>query len=200
MPAPSAIPTVTLRKAFISLMDQTGRPLLRVDERQRSRGPAKEVYALPDGKTLRLRTNNMPALMVRVEDGSVDVPLPFENEDFVGIAFPAINKTDTVIGYLVPTAVAAEAIRTAHRKWLAAKKSRSRDNNTRVLKFSGDTDLPWLGYAKRWEEYCIGEIKIGDHPVAAAVNALDLEIANARRRIAAVAGKPESAIRISIDF
>lgn len=189
-----SIPNVKLRQAFLSLMDRTGQPVQRVIDDQPSRGPAKEVYRLPDGKTVRLRTNNKPALMVKVQDGTVDVPLPFEGEDFVGIAFP--TGLDVVVGYLVPTAVVTNAIRAAHRKWLADE-THSPDNDTRVLRFDGNTDLLWFGYAQRWPQYQVGEIKIGERPVASA---LDLEIANSRRRIAAAAGKPESAIRISIDY
>lgn len=195
MTTTSNLSNISMRQAFLNLMGQTGRPLERVVADQPTRGPAKEVYRVPDGKTVRLRTNNMPALMVKVDDGTVDVPLPFENEDFVGIAFPA-EQQDTVVGYLVPTAVATKAIRAMHRKWLADE-TRSRDNKTRVVRFDGNTDLPWRGYAQRWAQYRIGEIEIGKQPVASA---LDLEIAASRKRIAALTGRPENAIKISIEF
>jgi hypothetical protein len=48
-----------------------------------------------------------------------------------------------------------------------------------------------------WAQYRVGEIEIGNQPVASP---LDQEIADSRRRIAALAGRPESAIRISIEF
>ena len=195
MTTTSNLSNISMRQAFLNLMGQTGRPLERVVADQPTRGPAKEVYRVPDGKTVRLRTNNMPALMVKVDDGTVDVPLPFENEDFVGIAFPA-EQQDTVVGYLVPTAVATKAIRAMHRKWLADE-TRSRDNKTRVVRFDGNTDLPWRGYAQRWAQYRIGEIEIGKQPVSSA---LDLEIAASRKRIAALTGRPENAIKISIEF
>ena len=196
MTTPGTLSNVTMRQAFFNLMNQTGRPLQRVVADQPSRGPAKEIYSLPDGKTVRLRTNNMPALMVKVDDGTVDVPLPFEHEDFVGIAFPTAEQQNTVVAYLVPTAVATKAIRAMHRKWLADE-AHSRNNKTRVLRFDGGTDQPWRGYAQRWAQYRIGEIEIGNQPVASP---LDQEIANSRRRIAALAGRPESAVRISIEF
>jgi hypothetical protein len=194
----TAIPNVKLRQAFLGLVEQKfGEQPQRVIAGQPTRGPAKEIYRV-DGKTFRLRTNNKPCLMAKVASSDVDAPLPFEGEDLVGIAFPA-ERDGFVVGYLVPSTVAVKAMRDAHRKWLASEERRERsgDNQTRVLRFDGDTDLLWFGYAKRWAKYNIGEIEIDAQPVASA---LDLEIANARRRIAAVAGKPESAIRIAIDY
>jgi len=193
-----SVPNVKLRQAFLDLVEQKfGQPPQRVMAGRPTRGPAKEVYRV-DGKTFRLRTNNKPCLMAKVENADADAPLPFEGEDLVGIAFPA-EHNGIVVGYLVPATVAAKAMRDAHCKWLAseARRERSGDNQTRVLRFDGDTALLWFGYAKRWAKYKIGEIEIDAQPVASA---LDLEIANARRRIAAAAGKPESAIRIAIDY
>jgi hypothetical protein len=199
MPTQDLIPTLTLRRAFLEMMQMAGRPLQRIDE-------TKEIYRLPDGKTMRLRTNNMPAVMAKVADGSADARLPFEGEDYVGIAFPAIGKPDTIVGYLVPSEVAAKAFHTAHRKWLAADTSRSRDNRARVLKFDGRPDLPWRGFEERWHEYLIGEIAldvlptVSELPTVIAKSALDVAIAECKKRIALLAGTPVSAISISINF
>jgi len=147
----AAIPNVKLRQAFLGLVEQKfGQSAQRVIAEQPTRGPAKEVYRV-NGKTFRLRTNNKPCLMAKVESAADDAPLPFESEDLVGIAFPA-ERDGFAVGYLVPSTVAAKAMRDAHRKWLASEERRERggDSKTRVLRFDGDTDLLWFGYAKRW--------------------------------------------------
>jgi hypothetical protein len=193
-----SIPNEKLRQAFIGLMARKGRSIERVIGPP-SRGPAKEVYRLPDGQTLRLRTNNKPALMARTESSALDAPLPFEGEDFVGVAFPS-ERAGFVLGYLVPTSVAVRAMRDGYREWLGSDNRGRGDNKTRVLRFDGDSQSLSHDYANRWSEYCLGEIEVDAPPAAGRSTALDLEVANARRRIAAAAGKPESAVRIAIDY
>jgi hypothetical protein len=104
MATATTIPNVKLRQAFLSLVEQKfGQQPQRVVADQPTRGPARQVYSV-DGKTLRLRTNNKPCLMAKVESGDVDAPLPFEGQDLVGITFPA-DRDGFVVGYLVPSAI-----------------------------------------------------------------------------------------------
>jgi hypothetical protein len=71
---------------------------------------------------------------------------------------------------------------------------------SRVLRFDGDGSFLYNGFARRWSEYCLGEIRLDQTPVAPRISRLDEVIARARREIAREAGKPESAVKISIDF
>jgi hypothetical protein len=140
-------------------MAQTGRPIERVARPADRRGPAVEVYRLPNGQTLRLRTNNKPALMAKTDSGAVEARLPFETEDYVGIAFPA-ERPNFVVGYLVPAEVVVRAMRDNHREWLASDDEHSDDNQTRVLRFDGDARSLGHGYASRWSEFHLGEIEL----------------------------------------
>lgn len=188
-----------MRQAFAGLMARTGRPIERLARTSDRRGPTVEVYRLPSGQTLRLRTNNKPALMARAASGAADARLPFETEDFVGIAFPA-ERPNLVVGYLVPTEIVVQAMHDNQREWLA-NGDHGHDNETRVLRFDGDARSLGNGYANRWSEYRLGEIELdASPPPPGRSTTLHQEIADARRKIAAACGRPESAVRIAIDF
>lgn len=190
------VPTLTLRRAFLEMLRQVDRPAEHI-------GDTEEIYKLPDGKTFRLRTNNMPALMAKVANGTTEARLPFESEDFVGVAFPAIGKPDTIVCYLVPSIVAAKAIRAAHKKWLGEKKTHSRDNTHRHVRFDGRPDHPTRGYAEVWQKYLIGEIGLDVLPPEAMEinsNELTREIMFAKKHLAEVAGVPVNAVSITISY
>jgi hypothetical protein len=192
------VPNRDLRQAFLTLMDRAGKPIERCpNATPGQRGPSPEIYRLRTGQTVRLRTNNKPAAMALAKNGAVDAHLPFEDEDFLGIAF--LSGEQKVAGYLVPSAVAAKAFREGHRLWLAADASHSRETKTRILFFDSEAklDRPHHNYDSKWSKYCLGEIDLEE---AATPSSLDQEIAEARRRIALKAHRPESAVRISIDF
>jgi hypothetical protein len=130
-------------------------------------------------------------------DGTVDARLPFETEDFLGIAFLA-ERTNTVVGYLVPTAEASRAIRDSFREWLEADASHSRDNRVRTLYFDGNESRAHHGYDRKWSQYCLGEVNLDE--MAPPPSGLDEVIAQAKRAIAAAARRPETAVRITIDY
>ncbi|SRR6266540_3760286 len=181
------IPNERLDQAFVALMARAGKPVERIYPRSGRVGRSDKVYRLPNGQTVRGRTNNRPAVMVKTDSGAVEARLAFEGEDFLGIAFP--TGRNTVTGYLVPTKVAAKIIRARYQAWLADL-SHSRECLTRVLRFVDEQP-------NFWSEYCLGEISLDATPV---VTALDRLIAKSKREIAAEAGRPESAVTITIGY
>jgi hypothetical protein len=190
------IPTPTLRRAFLEMLRKNGQQAERV-------GETLEVYKLPDGKTFRLRTNNQPALMAKVASGDVAARLPFEGENYVGVAFPAVGNPHVIVCYLVPSDVAAKAIRVSHKNWMVEKKTRSRDNQSRLLRFDGRPDHPSRGFEQRWHQYLIGEIDLDALPpekMEIDTSELTREIMAAKKHLAGVAGVPVNAVSITISY
>jgi hypothetical protein len=162
------------------------------------RGPIPAVFSLPNGKTVRLRTNNKPAVMTKAESGAADASLPFESEDYLGVVFPA-ERPNVVVGYLVPSPVAAAAYRDIHARWLAADPGHSRDNETRVIRFDRIPGALNDGYANKWAEYCLGEIEL-DAPAAPSRTAGG-DIVECVKRMRAVAAEyGYDGVRISIEI
>lgn len=196
MKTPNRIPSETLEQAFVTLMDRAGKRVIKDNMRSVGQlGPLPQVFQMPDGGTARLRTNNKRVVLAKVATGDIEARLPFESEDFLGIAIPA-ERPNAVVGYLVPSKVAARAMRDGHQEWLKDS-SHSRENKHRALNFDGNEGSASYGYAKKWSEYCLGEISFDDMPAA---RALDQVIAEARRKIASSAGRPESAVMITIAY
>jgi hypothetical protein len=119
--------------------------------------------------------------------------LNFEGQqDFIGIAIP--GPRGSVECFLVPSEVAVEALQVAHEKWLADGHA-GNISRLRAVRFDGDPQLAWEGFSQKWVQYHL----------AAAVSTdpgfrLMQVIANSRRAIAAEAGRPESAVSISITY
>jgi hypothetical protein len=113
-------------------------------------------------------------------------------QTFIGIAIPGPNGS--VECFLVPTDEAVERLRSAHRSWLATHPASVSD--ARAVRFDGDPRLAWEGFSEKWAQFRLPAVTsaTGVRP--------DLEqiIADSRRVIAAQVGRPESAVRISIDF
>jgi hypothetical protein len=188
------MPNTHLREAFRTLMARAGKPIQRITSTTERRGPTPEVYRLNDGRTVRLRTNARQALMAKTATGDVSADLPWEEEDFVGVAFPG-ERPNSVRGYLIPSTVVSRDVRDAHSQWLAS--GGSIENRTRVIHFDGDPAKLGWGYAHRYSEYSLGEIDLAARHEASE---LAQEIAESKRRIAAKAGTPESAVKISIEY
>jgi hypothetical protein len=196
-----SIPTKKLEQAFLALMSLAGKPTEPLGRQPGQRGPAPKAYRLQSGQTVRLRTNNRQAVIAKVESGAWDAPMPFESEDFLGVAFPG-QRPNTVVGYLVPSAVAEREFKERQRGWLDEDPSHDRDNQMRELRFDGDEGVDGYGYSRRWAEYCLGEISLDALPAPAAPtpDARAQALAEARRNLAAVFQVPEQAVRISIDY
>src|SRR5688572_29200849 len=83
------VDTGTLRQAFRDTMAAVGRPLERLQRVPGSRGLVKEIYRMPSGQTVRLRTNRKRALMTVADGPNSADALGFEGQqDFIGIAMP----------------------------------------------------------------------------------------------------------------
>jgi hypothetical protein len=183
-------------------MANAGKPAAPVAGQPGQRGPAPKVFQIQNsGQTVRLRTNNRQAVMAKVASGAWDATLPFESEDFLGVAFPG-DEPNTVVGYLVPSAIAARDFKERQRRWLDGDPSRDRDNKARVLHFDGDEGVDGYGFASVWAQYCLGEISVDALPAPAAPrpDTRAQALAEARRNLAAVFQVPEHAVRISIDY
>jgi len=210
-PKPSKVSIATLRQAFLDIMRNAGQPLERID------GP-HEIYRLPNGKTVRLRANNQPGLMAKAASGDPNARLTFEGEDYVGIAYPEHDvkagtvKAGTVgvLGYLVPSKVATKAIRAGHKHWLATPGRNDRphdpDNRMRVIRFDGDPARPGRGFNMHWQEYLVGFIELPPDgndaavPLASTESAIQQKVEACKRELAALTGRPVSAISISISY
>ena len=192
------VPTATLRQAFLEMLRRNDRPAERI-------GETEETYKLPDGKTFRLRTNNMPALLSKVANGTVEARLPFESEDYVGVAYTAaaIGHPSIIVCYLVPSDVAAKAMRANHREWLKDK-SHSRNNESRLIRFDGDPRQSGRGFQEHWYRYLIGETTpdVLPHDGDANIDSTKLsrKIETCKQELAALAGVLPSAVSISISY
>jgi hypothetical protein len=166
---------------FERLMAENGTSVQRIPEERRA-----AVYRLPDGKTVRLFTNNKPVLMVAKYWSD---HLGFERNDLVGISYALDGKTRV---FLVPTENVVRAMRDQHQQWLAESPSHD-PNRAPILKFSGRHN----NYAEKWHQYLIGEI--GAEAATPSETGILAIAARARREIAAALEVDESAVHITVD-
>ena len=146
------------------------------------------MYRTPSGQTVHLRTNRRRALMTVAEGFAPEDVMECEGQqDLIGIAIPGL--VGSVECFLVPTDEVVDRLRSAHRSWLAAHPGSATD--ARAVRFDGDPHLAWEGFSEKWAQFRL-----------AGAPSLSLEqiIADSRRTIATQAGRPESAVRISIDY
>jgi len=185
--------TRMLRQAFRDAMSRAGQPVKRVRGVVDSRGRMIEVYRTPRGQTVRLMTNRRPALMTVAEGFGIQDAINFEGEQgFIGIAVPTANGS--VECFLVPTDEAVERLRSAYRSWLAAHPDSASD--VRAVRFDGNSQLAWERFSEKWARF---RLPAATSP-ASMRPSLEQIIAESRRVIAAQVGRPESAVRISIDY
>jgi len=192
-----------LLSAGLALMRQQGRPLTR----QAAKGRAM-VYATHQGETVRVRTCNDHVLVVLAESPGPDAKLNVEGTDFVLIVMPKIPRSPgPVVAYLVPSAVVAEAARKTHKEWLANNPNTKGNNRTWNLWFDESGPSKANGFSKTWEQYRLhGHADTGKSASApSSTNSPETQklgqiISIARREIAAAAGVPESAVRITVDL
>jgi hypothetical protein len=176
----------------VSFLSQTGRPLERFQGVTGRRGPVKEIYRMTNGQTVRLRTNRKRALMTVADGPNPNDALNFEGQqDFIGLAIP--GQRGSVESFLVPSDVAVEALRKAHRERLANGHTGS-TSDVRAIQLRRRCATGLGGISHKWAPYRLA--------AATPTTRSNLEqvIADSRRAIAAAAGKPESAISISIAY
>ena len=112
-----------------------------------------------------------------------------------------------ILAYLVPTEVVVEAARTSHTEWLRSEPATKGQNRTWNLWFDDDGLTKSNGFGKKWAKY-----KLNGNSASTSTTPSELPdgssagqklgdvIADAKRRIAAAAGIPEGAVKISIDL
>ena len=94
--------------AGLELMHENGKPL----EREAGRA---EVYSMPNGDRVRVRTSNDRSLVARAQRPAMDAPLDIEGTDWLLIVMPEVKRTEgRVAAYLVPSGEAAETVRRCH--------------------------------------------------------------------------------------
>lgn len=155
----SKVNTDLLVKAGLSLMEQAGKRMERVEPKGR-RGPAPQIYRTPDGRTVRVRTCNDHVLMVKAdhEDPDRAIHLNCDGADDLLIVMPERPRTPgPVTAYLVPTDVASKAVRDGHRSWLATGPNTKGDNRTWRVNFDDRGVTPeGSNFNEKWKGYRLG--------------------------------------------
>ncbi len=185
-----------LLRAGLELMERNNRPLTKLASTGRSM-----QYSLPNGETVRVRTCNDHILIVIADRPTNDAKLNIEGTDWLLIVMPEVERTPgNILAYLLPTRVVVEAARTTHQRWLSTNPNTKGGNTTWNLWFDPRGPAAANDFAKKWQEYRLkdpGEYRTG--PLSGPSD-VKLEVEEARRRISKVAGVPQSAVRITIDF
>jgi hypothetical protein len=197
------VPNDELVQAGLRLMEQNGQPLQRVAAKGRAM-----IYRTPDGKTVRARTCNDHVLVVAADSPDPEAKLNIEGTDSILIVMPEIPRSPgPVMAFFIPAAVAVEAVRSNHRDWLASNPSTKGENRTWAIWFDDDGPATSSGYAQRWAKFRLNgsantQIAVESQTVSLTGGTLTLGdvIAEAKRRIAAIAGVPETAVKITLDI
>lgn len=144
------VPNRALAMAGLTLMQQAGKPLSRL----RSSGPAM-IYETSEGTSVRLRTCNKHLLLLKADgDDPRTAHVKLEGTEFLLMIMPERERTPgPVIAYLVPTSIAAEAVRASHQAWLEAKPNTSGKNRTWTIWFGTDGPSSSNNFAEKWAEY-----------------------------------------------
>jgi hypothetical protein len=196
------VPNNELVQAGLRLMENNGQPLQRVAAKGRAM-----IYRTPDGKTVRARTCNDHVLVVAADSPDPEAKLNIEGTDSILIVMPEIPRSPgPVMAYFIPTPVVVEAVRSSHREWLASNPSTNGENRTWAIWFDEEGPARSNGYAQKWAAFRLNgsaNAKISlesraDSLMGGAAN-LGEVIAEAKRRIATVAGVPETAVKITLD-
>lgn len=184
-------------------MEQNGQPLLRAE----TKGRAK-LFHTADGKTVRARTCNDHVLVVAADSPGPEAKLNIEGTDSILIVMPEIPRTPgPVMAFFVPSAVVVEAVRSSHRDWLASNPATNGENRTWAIWFDDDGPVRSRGFAQKWDEYRLqgsanAQVSPGSRSdtLKDGNGSLGDVIAEAKQRIAAAAGVPASAVKITLDL
>ena len=195
------IPNESLVQAGLQLMQQAGKPMERVQAKGRAM-----IYRTPGGESVRVRTCNDHVLIVLADQDDPDkARLNVEGTDYVLIVMPERPRTPgPVVGYLIPTGVVSEAVRSSHRHWLATSPNTKGDNRTWNLWFNTNSLPEASGFREKWGAYRLGGVAsaglTAPLPTAGSpVKKLGEVIALAKHEIAEAAGVPIERVKISID-
>lgn len=190
-----------LLQAGLEVMRQNGSPLTKIPSQGRSM-----LYKMQTGETVRVRTCNDHILIAVSDDPKEDARLNIEGTDWILLVMPEVERTQgKVIAYLLPTKVAVAEARRAHQKWLATNPNTS-GNTTWNLGFRSGVPGEENNYFEIWAKHRLqGEISTEDLstsqvPKTGEPGTINFEIQAAREHIAALAGVPTEAVKISIAF
>ena len=199
---PLKVPNEQLLEAGLRLMAQSGAPLERVEAKGRAM-----LYRTPKGETVRVRTCNDHVLVVVAESPEPGAKLNIEGTDNILVVMPEIPRSPgPIAAYFLPTVVVVDAVQSTYKEWLASNPSTKGENRTWNIWFDDDGPSKANGFAKKWGKYRIqGSASARTSPknqVEETLNSpatLGEVIADAKRRIAAAAGIPETAVRITLE-
>lgn len=189
-----------LLAAGLELMKQNGKPLTK----QLGFGRAM-MYTLANGETVRVRTCNDHILIVLADQPSEEARLNIEGTDWLLMVMPEIERTPgKVRAYLVPTDVAVEAVRTAHKGWLDTNPNTKGANKTWALWFRKDAPANRSNdFETKWSQYRLqGEADTQSVNVSESADTgnVKTEVEYARQRISKAAGVAPEAVKITIEF
>lgn len=189
------IPNQKLLFASIERMAAFGNPMERV-----STGTRAMKYLLKDGKTVRVRTCNDHVLVVLANVAEEQASLNIEGTDYLLIAMPATpRQPGPIIVYFLPTEIAVNDVRSAHRAWLKSGSIPKANNRTWNIWF--DTGPAGCsGFAERWAKYQLSDnTKLEKSKTTGTQHkTLGAVIASARADIALAAGVPVEAVKITV--
>jgi hypothetical protein len=200
---PLKVPNDQLLEVGLRLMEQNGQPLQRAEAKGRAM-----LYRTVDGQTVRVRTCNDHVLVVVADSPDPEAKLNIEGTDSILIVMPEIPRSPgPVMAYFIPTAVVVEAVRSNHRDWLASNPSTKGENRTWAIWFDEAGPATSNGYAQRWAAFRLKgsasadvSVESGTASLTGSTPTLGEVIADAKRRIAAVAGVPETAVKVTFDI
>jgi len=166
------------------------------------------LYRAADGKTVRVRTCNDHVLVVVADSPDPEAKLNIEGTDSILIVMPETPRTPgPVMAYFIPTALVVEEVRSTHRDWLASNPSTKGENRTWAIWFDDDGPAKASGYAKKWAPFRLDgsattrtSLNGREELPTGSTATLGEVIADAKRRIAAVAGVPETAVKVTVDI
>jgi hypothetical protein len=188
----------TLVEAGLAAMSRAGKPLTKLPSKGRAM-----LYAMSNGETVRMRTCNDHLLIVVADRPSAEAKLNIEGTDWLLLVMPEVERSaGKIVAYLLPVSeVDAEARRT-HREWLSTDPNTKGQNTTWNLWFRKDAPGKANDYATKWARYKLDSaVDVTDRaaPTQSGGN-VKAEVEESRKRIAAAAGVPVEAVKITINF
>ena len=125
------VDTYILDQAGIDIMNQMGKPI-----RKKPRSGNAKIYEQSVDNTVRVRTNNDRILIAKAKSTDPEAELDIEGTDQILLVMPREKRTHgAIVAYLIPTATAADEIRSIHKKWLRSKPNTKGKNKTWNLHF-----------------------------------------------------------------
>ncbi|HEY3778080.1 MAG TPA: hypothetical protein VGL35_08470 [Rhizomicrobium sp.] len=189
-----------LLEAGLASMERCGKPLTRMPTKGRAM-----LYTLTSGESVRVRTCNDHVLIVVGDTPAPHANLNIQGTDWLLLVMPEIERTrGKVVAYLIPAAEAEAEARCTHADWLRSNPNTKGDNRTWNLWFRSDGPEKASNYAAKWAKYLLpNSVDLGGGREASETEkprGVKDEVEISRRRVAAAAGVPVEAVKITIDF